>query len=178
VPGDARAGCPDWAQAVILQRLTVSFIRISMPTRFSLRGLIRLPVLLAALLLCALVPDSARAQDDAHRGHAQPAAKRVRHPAPRPGITAADVLSPDAVREPSRAVYTMAARIPGILDGLYCHCHCHERDELRSLLECFEEEMGSTCGICSGQAELAYEMHEQGKSLRDIRKAIDARFGS
>jgi hypothetical protein len=146
-----------------------------MPTSLSLRGLIRLPVLLAALLLCALVPDAAQAQNHAH--HAQPAAKRVRHPAPRPGITAERVLSPDSVREQSREVYTMAARIPSVLDGLYCHCDCHERDGLRSLLECFEEEMGSTCGICSGQARLAYEMHEQGKSLRDIRKAIDAQYG-
>jgi hypothetical protein len=146
-----------------------------MPTSLSLRGLIRLPVLLAALLLCALVPDAAQAQD--HAQHAQPAAKRVRHPQPRPGITAERVLSAESVREQSREVYTMAARIPSVLDGLYCHCDCHERDGLRSLLECFEEEMGGTCGICSGQARLAYEMHEQGKSLRDIRKAIDAQYG-
>src|SRR5688572_9996770 len=144
-----------------------------MPTSCSLRGLIRLPVLLAALLLCAFVPEAARAQDHAHHT----AAKRTRHPAPRPGITAQNVLSPDSVREQSREVYTMAARIPSVLDGLYCHCDCHERDGLRSLLECFEEEMGSTCGICSGQARLAYELHEQGKSLRDIRKAIDAQYG-
>ena len=87
------------------------------------------------------------------------------------------MLSPDSVREQSREVYTMAARIPSVLDGLYCHCDCHERDGKRSLLECFEEEMGSTCGICSGAAQMAYELHEQGKSLREIRKAIDARYG-
>ena len=148
-----------------------------MPTSFSLRGLVRLPVLLAALLLCALVPSQARAQDHAHHAPSA-AAKRVRHPTPRPGITAERVLSPDSVPERSREVYTMAARIPSVLDGLYCHCDCHERDGKRSLLECFEEEMGSTCGICSGQAQLAYEMSQQGKSLRDIRKAIDAQFGS
>ncbi|HEX5870777.1 MAG TPA: CYCXC family (seleno)protein [Longimicrobium sp.] len=136
----------------------------------------RLPLLLAALLLCALVPDQARAQDHAHRT-AAPAVKRVRHPQPRPGITAERVLSPDSVREQSREVYTMAARIPSVLDGLYCHCDCHERDGKRSLLECFEDEMGSTCGICSGAAQMAFELHEQGKSLRQIRKAIDARYG-
>jgi hypothetical protein len=142
----------------------------------ALRRFARPPFLLAALLLCALAPAAAAAQDHAHHA-ASPAAKRVRHPAPRPGITAENVLSPDSVREQSRDVYTMAARIPSILDGLYCHCDCHERDGLRSLLECFEDEMGSTCGICSGQAQLAHEMHEQGKSLREIRKAIDARYG-
>jgi Protein of unknown function with PCYCGC motif len=148
-----------------------------MPTSFSPRGLVRLPVLLAALLLCALVPGQARAQDHAH--HMQSASsKRTPHPTPRPGITADRVLSPDSVPERSSEVYTMAARIPGLLDGLYCHCDCHERDGKRSLLECFEDAMGSTCGICSGQARLAYEMSQQGKSLRDIRKAIDAQYGS
>jgi hypothetical protein len=147
-----------------------------MPISCSLRGLIRLPVVLAALLLCALVPDAARAQDHAHHA-AAPAAKRVRHPAPRPGITAQNVLPADSVREQSREVYTMAARIPSVLDGLYCHCDCHERDGLRSLLECFHSEMASTCGICSGQARLAYDLHEQAKSLRQIRKAVDAQYG-
>jgi hypothetical protein len=154
------------------------FIRIPMPTFSFPRGLVRLPVLLAAaLLLCVIAPSEARAQDHAHRGHAQTATKRVRHPTPRPGITAERVLSPDSVPERSSEVYTMAARIPSVLDGLYCHCDCHERDDKRSLLECFEDEMGSSCGICAGQAQLAYELHQQGKSLREIRKAVDARYG-
>jgi hypothetical protein len=147
-----------------------------MPISSSLRGPMRLPLLLAALLMCALVPTAARAQDHAH--HAQAAPKGVRHPEPRAGITAEHVLPPDSVREPSREVYTMAARIPSVLDGLYCHCDCHERDGKRSLLECFEDDMASHCGICSGQARLAFDMHQQGKSLRDIRKAIDAQYGS
>lgn len=144
-----------------------------MTISFSARG-VRLPLLLAALLL-ALAPGAARAQDHAH--HAPAAAKRTRHPAPRPGITAARVLPADSVTEAAREVYTMAARIPNVLDGLFCHCDCHERDGLRSLLECFHSEMASTCGICSGQARLAYEMHQDGKSLRQIRKSVDAEYG-
>jgi hypothetical protein len=122
------------------------------------------------------MPETAAAQDHAHHA-ASPAAKRVRHPTPRPGITGERVLSADSVNDRSSEVYTMAARIPSVLDGLYCHCDCHERDDKRSLLECFEDEMGSSCGICSGQARLAYELHEQGKSLRQIRKAVDAQYG-
>lgn len=148
-----------------------------MPTSPCLRGLIRLPVLMAVLLISGLVPDAARAQDHAH--HGAPASSRPRHthPAPRRGITAERVLPADSVAEHARDVYTMAARIPSVLDGLYCHCDCHDRDGLRSLLECFHSEMGATCGICGGQARLAYELHEQGKSLRQIRKAIDAEYG-
>lgn len=135
----------------------------------------RLPLLLAALLLCALTPAAARAQAHAH--HAQ-AADKTQHPAPRPGITAANVLPADSVDgERAREVYTMAARIPGILDGLYCHCDCHERDGLRSLLECFHITMAGSCGICQGQARMAFEMRQDGKSLNQIRKAIDDQYG-
>ena len=145
----------------------------------STRRLSRPPLLLAAALLCALVPARARAQEHAHHhdGQAQPAAAKHRHPAPRPGITGAQVLAPERVPERARDVYTMAAQIPQVLDGIYCHCDCHERDGLRSLLECFHIEMASTCGICQGQARLAHEMHEAGKSLSQIRKAIDAQYG-
>ena len=143
----------------------------------TLRGLARPPLLIAAVLLCALVPGAARAQDHAHHGHAQAAEAKGRHPAPRAGITAARVLPADSVAERGREAYTMAARITGILDGLYCHCDCHERDGLRSLLECFENAMASTCGICLGEARMAAEMHENGKSLDEIRDAVDKEYG-
>jgi hypothetical protein len=131
--------------------------------------------LLSALLLCALVPDAARAQDHAHH-HGQ-AAARGHHPAPREGISGQGVLSGEVVPSSARDAYTIAARIPSILDALYCHCDCHERDELRSLLECFENRMATTCGICQSEARMASEMHADGKSLEEIRKAIDDRYG-
>jgi hypothetical protein len=142
----------------------------------ALRGFARTPVLLIALLLCALVPGAARAQDHAHQTHAA-AESQGKHPAPRAGITGERVLPADSVGERGREVYTMAAQIPGLLDGLYCHCDCHERDELRSLLECFENRMASTCGICLGEARKAFEMHQAGKSLDEIRDAIDEAYG-
>jgi hypothetical protein len=148
-----------------------------MPNLSSATRRARLPLLVAALLLCALTPAAARAQAHAHHGHAS-AADKTRHPAPRRGITAEHVLPADSVEsERAREVYTMAARIPGILDGLYCHCDCHERDGLRSLLECFHNEMAGSCGICQGQARLAHEMRQEGKSLSQIRKAIDDEYG-
>ncbi|HEU0298123.1 MAG TPA: PCYCGC motif-containing (lipo)protein [Longimicrobium sp.] len=141
----------------------------------------RLPMLMAAALLCACAPAGARAQEHAHHhgGSAAPApaAQKHRHPEPRRGVTAARVLPPERVPERAREVYAMAAQIPQVLDGLYCHCDCHDRDGLRSLLECFEEEMGGTCGICQGQARLAHQMHEDGKRLNEIRKAIDVQYG-
>jgi hypothetical protein len=140
------------------------------------RAFLRVPTVLAALLLCALLPDAARAQDHAHR-HGQGAEARGHHPAPREGISGQGVLSAEVVPRSARDAYTIAARIPSVLDALYCHCDCHERDKLRSLLECFENRMATTCGICQNEARMAGEMHADGKSLEEIRKAIDKRYG-
>jgi hypothetical protein len=38
--------------------------------------------------------------------------------------------------------------------------------------------MAQHCVICQGEARLAFRLHEQGKSLDQIRAAIDAKFGS
>jgi Protein of unknown function with PCYCGC motif len=143
----------------------------------------RLPILLFALLTVAFaLPSCAQAQPGGHV-HATPGRKappkaKNHHPDARPGITAANVLSGEVVPSRAREPYTIAARIPGILDALYCHCDCHERDGRRSLLECFEDDMASTCGICQGQARQAGEMHAAGKTLAEIRAALDQRWGS
>lgn len=129
-----------------------------------------------------LAPGAVQAQhstDDRHAGHAHHgSASRAEHPDPRPGITAADVLPAERFRKRVARIYNMARKIPQVLDGIYCHCDCHERDGLRSLLSCFENEMASTCGVCQGQAKLAHELHREGKSLEEIRAAIDAEYGS
>ncbi|HEX8394445.1 MAG TPA: CYCXC family (seleno)protein [Longimicrobium sp.] len=133
----------------------------------------RIAPLLLALLLCAVAaPRAAAAQHDHGRVRAE-----GHHPAPRPGVTGASVITGDIVPERAREVYTIAARIPGVLDALYCYCECHEVRGRRSLLECFKDEMAARCGICAGQARLADEMTRDGKSIAEIRKAIDRRFG-
>ncbi|HYW11477.1 MAG TPA: PCYCGC motif-containing (lipo)protein [Longimicrobium sp.] len=152
------------------------------PAGTALRGIPRLALVLFALLLGAMVlPGAAQAQpghDHAEHGARRPAPKvKNHHPNPRPGVTGAKVLRGRAVPSRAREPYTIAARIPSLLDGLYCHCECHERDGTRSLLECFEDDMASTCGICQGQARMAAEMHADGKSLAEIRAALDQRWG-
>jgi hypothetical protein len=157
-------------------------MRISRPAGIPVRG-IRLPVVLLALLLGAFVlPAGAQAQpgghDHARHGTRRPAPKvKSHHPNARRGITGAKVLRANRVSERARESYTIAARIPRLFDALFCHCECHEREGRRSLLECFEDDMASTCGICQGQATMAGELHAQGKSLAEIRAAIDQRWG-
>jgi len=88
------------------------------------------------------------------------------------------VLPAKRVPKRVRAAYDRARRIPEVLDGIYCHCDCAERDGLRSLLSCFETPMVRSCRICAGQAKLAYDLHQRGKSLDEIRAAIDAEYGN
>jgi hypothetical protein len=164
----------------LINRLPSNLLmRITRRSAAATRGIPRLTATLFALLLAAvMMPAAAHAQPGhAHHGTAHRPKVKNHHPAPRPGITAANVLRADSVPSRAREAYTIAARIPQVLDGLFCHCDCHERDDRRSLLDCFEDDMASTCGICSGQALLAGEMHANGKSLAEIRSAIDQRWG-
>lgn len=102
------------------------------------------------------------------------------HPTPRPGITAAKVLADPAIpRTPGAAeAYAAARSAAATLDGVYCHCDCSKHAGHRSLLSCFEGEHGAYCDICMGEAMLASGMAKQGKSLTEIRAAIDRQFGS
>jgi hypothetical protein len=103
------------------------------------------------------------------------------HPTPRRGITAAKVLKPaqlpdvdpDVVR-----VFDMVREIPQVIDGIYCHCGCAELPDHYSLLSCYETDgMAQACVVCQGEGRLAYDLHKQGRTLGQIRDAIDRDFG-
>ena len=50
---------------------------------------------------------------------------------------------------------------------------------MRSLLECYETEHAAGCGICLGEAELAWRLTQQGATdAAHIQAAIDARVGA
>ena len=102
------------------------------------------------------------------------------HPTPRPGITAAKVV-PESLtpRTPGASeAYAAAREAAATLDGVYCYCDCSKHAGHRSLLTCFESEHGSYCDVCMGEAIVASGMAKQGKSLTEIRTAIDRQFGS
>ena len=102
------------------------------------------------------------------------------HPAPRPGITAANVLSHDELSTAPHAidVFDQVREIPEIVDGIRCQCGCADQPGFYSLLSCYEKDgMARFCEICQGEGRLAYRLHKAGDTLDDIRAAIDARFG-
>ena len=102
------------------------------------------------------------------------------HPQPRLGVTAERVLPPSVVPNTPNAAeaYAAARSAPAVLDGVYCHCNCSRTVGHRSLLSCFESDHGAYCDICMGEAQLAARLAAQGKTLQQVRRAIDRQFGS
>ena len=103
------------------------------------------------------------------------------HPTPRPGITADKVLTREQLADSPNAipVFDQVREIPGIVDGIRCQCGCADNPGFYSLLSCYEGEaaMAKSCPICQGQGRLAYRLHKDGKTLDEIRSAIEARYG-
>lgn len=102
------------------------------------------------------------------------------HPTPRPGITAANVLPDSALSEYPGCLSAFEAvrKIPQIVDGIRCQCGCADIPGFYSLLSCYESAgMARICPICQGEARMAYRLFQSGKTLDEIRAAVDARYG-
>jgi hypothetical protein len=103
------------------------------------------------------------------------------HPTPRPGITGAKVLGKDQLKiKPELAqVFDGVREIPEVIDGIRCQCGCAELEGFYSLLSCYEGDkaMAKYCQTCQGEGRLAVRLHKEGKTLDEIRAAIDAKFG-
>jgi len=101
--------------------------------------------------------------------------KRSHHPDPRPGITGTTVVPASRYANYPRvnAVYAQAQEIAAVLDGLYCYCDCARHSGHRSLLTCFESDHAAACDVCMTEATVAHRMTKEGRSLEEIREAID-----
>jgi hypothetical protein len=99
------------------------------------------------------------------------------HPDPRPGITAENVLSEDKLPDKKRVREMFAAvrERPEVFDGIYCPCECSKNH--RSLLSCFESPQPTGCYGCIEAAELVAEQAKAGKTLAEIRAAVDKKWG-
>ncbi len=102
------------------------------------------------------------------------------HPTPRPGITGQGVLTREQLASKPKLIplFDSIREIPEVIDGIHCNCGCTNPPEFYSLLSCYEGKgMARECGICQGQGRLAVRLHKEGKTLDEIRAAIDAKFG-
>ncbi len=102
------------------------------------------------------------------------------HPRPRPGITGGKVLTKQQLAETPKFIplFDSVREIPSVVDGIRCNCGCTDPPGFYSLLSCYEGSgMARDCAVCQGQARLAVRLNREGKSLDQIRAAIDAKFG-
>jgi hypothetical protein len=107
----------------------------------------------------------------------------LNHPEPRAGITSDKVLKADDLGEKPRkavlAAYDAARQSPQIFDGLACACGCHgdATYQHRSLLVCYETRQPTGCQSCQMESAFVGKMVKAGKSLAEIRAAVDKKFG-
>lgn len=111
------------------------------------------------------------------------AADSLKHPEPRAGITSEKVLKDEDLGEkPRKAVleaYDAARQSPQIFDGLACACGCHgdASYQHRSLLVCYETRQPTGCQSCQMESAFVGKMVKDGKTLAEIRAAVDRKFG-
>ena len=104
-------------------------------------------------------------------------------------IAAAWERRPEYVRalpEDWQAAYKFALARPDVIGWMPCNCGCGA-DGHRSNLDCFFDrresgeitfqEHGSFCDICVETSNLAAKLLDEGKSMAEIRAAVDATFG-
>ncbi len=105
-------------------------------------------------------------------------------------VTATWKVRPDYVKAlPAewQGAYSFALARPDVLQWLPCYCGCTAMDH-RSNLDCFfqrrevrgsyqYEEHASFCDICVKTANMAQQMLREGKTMTQIRAAVDTTFG-
>ena len=118
---------------------------------------------------------------DCSGGHRAPRRGQDGHPTPRRGRDASLVPKASELTDTPDAMvaFDEVRQIPQIVDGIRCHCGCATQPGFYSLLSCYEtaDAMARSCHVCQGQGRYAFRLYKSGKSLGEIRAAIDSRFG-
>src|SRR5688500_5987113 len=96
--------------------------------------------------------------------------------APDPGMLQ-PTLSPDLFTGDKRLAYQAAKDTPQILAQLPCYCGFDRRKGGKCVHSCFESEHGAYCGICIGEALMAYGVHRE-VNVGQTRKQIIAAYGT
>ena len=94
-----------------------------------------------------------------------------------PPSTLPPTLPPELFTGNKKLAYQAAAEVPQTLAQLPCYCHCDKGHGHKSLHSCFESEHGENCGICIGEALMAFNLQKRGVGVSEIRKQIIASYG-
>lgn len=147
--------------------------------RFTYKGV------LAAALLAAVIAGCGARQEQGHAGHADVAATGDVQEK-----TASADIAPSFLKgqsEQIRLVYAAAGKATDILQWMPCYCGCGESAGHRSNMNCFIKEKGSDgsivwddhgtrCGVCLQIAVESIKLKQEGKTLKEIRAAIDDKY--
>ena len=127
------------------------------------------------LLTAVMMPGVAEAAAKHHRHRSDP------HPDPRRGITGAKVATHEQLASKPKLIelFDSVREVPEVIDGIRCNCGCSHNEGFYSLLTCYEgkDAMAKECAVCQGQGRIAVRLHKEGKSLAEIRAAVDAKYG-
>lgn len=88
----------------------------------------------------------------------------------------AGTLDPNLFVGEVKQAYTFAGEKPALMARLWCYCGCDRTAGHRSLLDCYRDNHGSRCAICTGEALMAQQMSEQESPVEQIREAIRRRY--
>ena len=132
--------------------------------------------LLAMAALLIMGCDAAQSSGDA------PPVPAAAQATPSPQATA-DAAGVNKVLDPLgftdqrvRAAYDAAKKYAHVLEEIYCYCRCKENIGHRALVECFETDHAANCDVCMNEAVIAARMTQDGRTPREIQKAIDALY--
>jgi hypothetical protein len=87
-------------------------------------------------------------------------------------------LDPNLFVGEVKQAYQVAERDPALLAQLHCYCGCDRTDGHKNLLDCYRDNHGSHCAICTGEAIEADKLAAQGVPVEKIRDALRDRFAN
>ena len=133
------------------------------------RILTSLFVVLATLAVSAQwVNQEAGSDTDIPAYNAAPPQKGQKVP---PLLPADQLMDPSLMPAQVRA-YELAPKISSIIYQQPCYCYCDRSVGHNSLHSCFESKHGANCGTCLKELFYTYDMHQKGKTARQIRQGI------
>jgi Protein of unknown function with PCYCGC motif len=81
-------------------------------------------------------------------------------------------LDPSRFFGAAREAYEVAAKRPALLVQLHCYCGCDKELGHQCLLDCYRDEHGAHCPVCTGEALEAAKLADEGLPVDQIRHVL------
>jgi Protein of unknown function with PCYCGC motif len=72
----------------------------------------------------------------------------------------------------ARQAYEIAAKNPALLVQLHCYCGCDKELGHQNLLDCYRDDHGGHCPVCTGEAIEAAKLADEGLPVDQIRRVL------